>query len=224
MILIWETPSGELESIEFDATLRETHSSAATITQHAVESGAAISDHVRPTNVHASFECFVSDSPTQMPLSQMYGVRGSIQAVNLEAGNARELVRGAHRSQEAEYEDRAIRATANVLKFDGEFSRVGRVYEQLERLRKDATILTASTLLDTLENVVITNLSAPQTAADGDGITFTIELEQIRLAETQFVEVPDPVEPRARPPVDDGATTTTVEEPRESLWHQLSGL
>jgi hypothetical protein len=217
MELVWETPSGQLEGIVFDATPREVHSSGATVTEHALETGANIADHVRPSVLKTSFECFVSDSPVEVPVTQMYGVSGSVRAASLEAGTLPELTKGASGAKPATYEQRSVKATATVLQFDGEFSRVGRVYEQLDRLRKDATLLTATTLLDSLENMVITSLSAPQTAKDGDGITFGLELTQVRFAESQIVEVPDPEEPRARRSTEGGAAATT-EQPLTSIW------
>lgn len=225
LTLIWETESGELEAVEFDATLREVHSGSATVTEHAVERAANVGDHVKPSVRKASFECFVSDSPVETPLTQMYGVTGAVRSLSLDGGTLPELVRGAQRSQPAEYEQRSVKATANVLQFDGEFARRERVYEQLERLRTSATILTATTILAQLDEVVITNLTAPLGASDGDGITFTLELTNVRFAETQIVEVPDPVDPRGRPGQDAGPTSTSEAGPElESLWHQFSGL
>lgn len=209
MDLVWETPSGQLEAIAFDATLREVHNAGATVTAHTVESGASVADHVRPSAIKASFDCFVSDSPSEVPVTQMYGATGRVRAASLDGGKMPELETPAQKGRAARYVDRSVKATANVLQFDAEFSRVGRVYEQIDRLRRDATIVTATTLLDTLDNMVITNVSAPQTAKDGNGIVFGLELEQIRFAESQIVDVPEPDEPRGRPPVDDGAAATT---------------
>lgn len=224
MELVWETASGQLEAIAFDATLREVHSAGATVTEHAVERGANVADHVKPSVRKATFECFVSDSPVEVPVTQMFGVSGSVQSVSLDGGTLPELARAASRATAAEYERRSVKATASVLQFDGDFARRERVYEQLERLRASATILSATTILAQLDDVVISNLSAPVAAEDGDGITFTLELTAVRFAETQLVEVPDPEEPRGRPSADAGATSTTEAPELESLWHQWSGL
>lgn len=222
MELVWESAAGELEVVSFDATLREEHTGSATVTAYPLEGGADAADHVVPSVAKAMFDCFVSDSPSDVPLSHMYGVRGSVQSVDLDAGTTRELVRGASKSTAAEYEKKAIKATASVLTFDGPFARRERVYEQLEGLRKAKTLLSASTILRSLENVVITNLGARLESKDGDGITFSLELTALEFAETQIVAVPEPTEPRGRPSTDAGATTTS--EAGAGLVSNLSSL
>lgn len=225
MELIWTNDAGELEVIAFDATLREEHTASATVTQYPVEGGADAADHVVPSVAKAVFDCFVSDSPSEVPLSHTYGVRGTVQGRELEAGTQRDAVRGAVKTTAAEYERRAIKATAQVLTFEGgTLARRERIFEELERHRTGKTLLTAITQLRELDQVVITNLGAPLEATDGDGITFRLELTAVTFAETQIVEVPDPDEPRGRRPVDGGATSTSeAGEGLSSLLSDISG-
>lgn len=225
MDLFWENAAGELEVISFDATLREEHTATATVTQYPVEGGADAADHVVPSVVKKMFECFVSDSPSEVPLSHMFGVRGTLESVTLDGGTRKRMTRGATPTSAAEYEDEAIKVTAQVLKFDGPFARRERVFEELERLRKERVLLTSITTLDTVENVVISALSFSLDSKEGEGVTFRLELTQITFAETQIVDVPDPEQPRARRPRDAGATTTSEASPeQESLLYQWSGL
>lgn len=208
MDLIWETDAGELDSIVFDVTLREVLVASADVTEHAVETGANVSDHVRPSIRKATFEVVVSDSPSTVPTSQMFGVTGRVQSADLNGGKTPELSKPSSGGRAAEYQQRDARATAQVLQFDGEFSRRQRVYETLERLRSSATVVIATADLVQLEDCVISELTAPRETKDGDAIVFSLTLTQIRFAETALVEVPVPEEPRGLPPADTGATGT----------------
>ena len=52
-----------LEAIEFDASVQETHSNSAEITQHPVEEGADITDHIRRQPEELSVNVIVSNNP-----------------------------------------------------------------------------------------------------------------------------------------------------------------
>lgn len=210
--LVWETPSGELEAMTFDATPREVHGGTSTPTEHPIEGGASAADHVKVGGWKGSFECFVSDSPSEEPLTQMFGTRGRVAGATLSA-KRRQMKTGASKSKGATYEDRASNATANVLSFDGPVARRERVLEQLELLRTSRTLVTATMILGTRENCIVASVGAPLTSKDGDGVVFGLELAQLRFAETQIVELPEPEEPRGRRPVDGGGVSASEASP-----------
>lgn len=60
--------------IEFDATLREVPTYSATVTEHPVERGSAVTDHVIPQNGRVQFEVVVTNTPSQLPATHMSGV------------------------------------------------------------------------------------------------------------------------------------------------------
>ncbi len=57
---------GQTFFMEFDATLNETHDSSSDITQHPVEDGSVITDHVRPRPDALSLNVFVSNHPISL--------------------------------------------------------------------------------------------------------------------------------------------------------------
>lgn len=73
-----------LVSIQFDATVREMHTSAVTVTEHPVEKGANVSDHVRKELAHLTCEAMVSNHPIKVPGTNMQGVSGSVRALDLQ--------------------------------------------------------------------------------------------------------------------------------------------
>lgn len=61
--LIYTTDLGAVFVIEFDATLSEQHTSSAQVTEHPVETGANITDHVRPMLDKVQLEGFITNTP-----------------------------------------------------------------------------------------------------------------------------------------------------------------
>ena len=49
--------------LALDCTVTETHTATSTVTEHPVESGANITDHIRPDPVQLSITGIVSDTP-----------------------------------------------------------------------------------------------------------------------------------------------------------------
>lgn len=52
-----------LAAIEFDCTLSETHEASAQVTEHPIETGANITDHVRPMLARVSIEGLITNTP-----------------------------------------------------------------------------------------------------------------------------------------------------------------
>lgn len=76
-------PNGwSLGGLFFDAWLRLQHTSSLTITQHPVESGAAITDHSFSNPLRFSFEIGVSDCATSVIPGPYAGSSRSIRAFN----------------------------------------------------------------------------------------------------------------------------------------------
>lgn len=218
MILSWFNDAGELASIEFDTFLRENREGTNTVADHPV-GGVVYSDHVIVGPARYSFDCYVSDSPSSAPTTQTGGRTASVQSVNLETGSSSELTKSATDKAAAEYERRAVKGTASVLRFDGELRRRDLVHLELERLRKNVTpVFVTEAVLSPIDRVVVSRVSAP-VSDGGDGITFSIDLREILSADSETAEL-EPDEPRARAPRDSGGTTTEV-VPEESILSRL---
>jgi hypothetical protein len=59
--LLFKRPDYTLDTITLDAVLTESHSSDSEITDHPVEKGVDVSDHVRPKPVSVKLDCVISD-------------------------------------------------------------------------------------------------------------------------------------------------------------------
>jgi len=209
MDLFWVDDAGQVQLVDFDATLREEHVGASTPTRYPIEGNAGAVDHAVLEPVTRIYDVYVSDSPSHQPATHMFGVRAAFESVRVSTG----------------VEGEKAASTARVLAFDGPVARRERVFAELERLRTQRVLVSVSTTLDALDDMLITKVGAPLETRDGDGITFRLELQQITYGEAVVVQVPDPEQPRGRRSVDAGATSTSEADPElESIWHRLSGL
>lgn len=197
LTLEWAGADGALQVINFDASIDEGYESTAEATEHAVEQGAAVSDHVRPNPDTLSFNAYVTNTPVVSALSQMDGAGENHDGVDLDVGGRR--------------------VAAAVTQWDQEFDRVGAVDAQLLALQRSGTLVKVYTGLRVVERLVITRYKVDRDADNGNALSLTLELKRIRIATTQRVLAPR----RVRRPVQRGSAPATP-APLESVAH--SGL
>ena len=180
--------SGDLEArstehgLVFDAVTTETHEGTSVLTEHAVESGAPISDHKRANPDRVSIEAIVSNTPLDAPPESGYGASGIVASV---------------RKGETETD-------AQVMIFSADFDRVSDAVATLRRLRLESTPVTVSTRIHTYDDCQIVAVTTPRESSDGDSVRFQIEIQSVRIAQTRTVDTPQPREPRGRPATDRG--------------------
>ncbi len=190
--LAWTLEDGREQSLTFDATVREAPESTATITEHPIEEGADISDHVRKDLDRISLQVVVSDTPIVNPADHNDGSQGSIQSVQL-SGQEGELTR------------------AQVLVFDGGVTRVRSVYEELLDLMGNGTRVRVMTRLRELEDMVVKRVSPIREADSGDSLVATLELQQISVVSSEIVAAPEPRETRGNNAQERGRENTEDE-------------
>jgi len=251
VILLYETPSGVLSALEFDAVTAEDHTVAADATEHTVETGANITDHVRTklaeftmqgviTNTPLN-ETTIGTSPGALVLGQatlaLQGATSRQDTTASVTGGVASPFRpnGFPRPSSAPVATRGVRTTqlTNVsgssLQATQRVDRVLHVYRTLKALCEGGVRLDVSTYLRVYEDMIITSLSAPR---DGkDAITFSISFRELRTADskTAVVRKRKPKEKRAEPKKEDGAkpkgwALEPEKMPRESLQRMLQNL
>ncbi len=197
-------------SIEFDATLSENHPSSNVVTEHPVERGVNVTDHVRPEVDRVTLEVYVTNAPIKVPRTNLDGATGGTSALELEVPTTGELpiaIPGIGAALKgAGAFNRTISVKAQTLQFD-EFDRVASVYHSLKFLQETAQLLTISTSLVEYENFVIQSVTAPRQAGDGDAMKIQIEARQLRFVTTKTV--PAPKTPVGAKKANLGAKSTT---------------
>ena len=207
MILSYER-GDTVDTVEFDATLRESFPATADVPTRPVEAGADIADHVVPGAQQFSATVVVSDTPVIAPVTQMYGVVGTVEQQEIALGAISQMRRGANASTGAAAEYERGNATARIatLRWSEPFSRVERVLDVLDTIRREGLRCSVFTTIREFDDLYVTRVSPVRTQTKS--IEITLDLVQIRVAESQTVELPEPEEPRARPARDVGRQRT----------------
>lgn len=194
----------ELDLIEFDAAIRIVHTSSAIVSKYPIERSAtldqSLADHIVVEGDRISLEAVV----TNTPIAPIGNTGGEMRATVFDV-ESNYLQKPAQGGELGEIGQRTTGFAAHVLQFDAPFDRVLDVYNALLAIRGQA--VTLITPLRQYDNVAIVDVQAPQDVRDA--ITFSIQFEVLRTGSTESVEAPDPVEPRGRPRVPQGAQSTT---------------
>ncbi len=167
-------------TLAFDCVTSITVEGVSTLTKHAVESGAPISDHKRADPRTVTIEAIVSNTPLDVPPPSGYGNSNDVTTSLEKEG------KGA------------------VIVFSREFDRIQDVIETLDRLRLESTPVTLSTGRRTFDEVQIVQVTEPFEVEDGDSQRFTIAIQEVRIAQSRTVETPRPREPRGASRTDRG--------------------
>lgn len=165
VLLKLDFPDGSRSvQIQLDASVNETHLTNAQITEHQVETGSNITDHIRPMPKKLSLEAVITNTPTTLPTTESRGVTGGV----------RQTQSGAFKYQ--------------ALVFDGPFDRVADSYSDLVDATQAGAFVSIVTTLANYQNFAIENLSVPRNSQSGNAIQFTIDLKEIRTVDTEQVE------------------------------------
>ncbi len=209
---------GALAVIEFDATISETHLAGNEITEHPVEKGVNVTDHVRPRVDRITLDVVVTNAPTRVPRTNMGGATGGVTGLDLVVPTNGDLpiaIPGIGAALKGAGVFRGTQVVqAQVLQFDS-FDRVADVYHELKNLQETATLVTITTSLVEYENFVFENLSAPRQAGEGDSIHFQIDAKHLRFVTAKTV--PAPASPVGVKKTNKGSQPTKDAGPKSSL-------
>lgn len=189
--------------ITFDAILDELHESVSQVTEHPVETGVDVTDHVRPLPDRLNLVGYVSNQPI---IVNPFTERGELRSFKLEVPKWEPPLEPTPGSifrntiaavdgllfGEPEY-------TAQVLAFPDAFDAIRETYEVLLELKRNAVFLEVLTPLRWYEDVILERVAAPRTAGDS-GVAFAMDLRQLRVVESgQVTAPPIPQDPSGHP-------------------------
>lgn len=182
---------GALVFIEVDATVREEHFGATTVTEYHVERGSDVADHARPENRRITCDVVVTDTPIKVPATNRGGIDGAVLVTPIETRSITHLphILPGIGIVETFLPQRSQTTMVEVLNFVGTMRRVQSVFNELDLLRDSATLVNISTPLCEYHDLVIRTLSAPRGPADGSSITFTFTATEIRFVDSEIVAV-----------------------------------
>lgn len=182
--LTWLDASGAEVSLTLDGTKTQGYEHPAEVTEHPVETGAAVTDHIRPGNPTVMIEGIVTNAPVVIPATQVPGVVRTLQTVTLATG-----------------------AKVQLQRWSQTFDRVAVCDELLAALVESAALVRLTTSLRSMESLAVVRYKADR-SDPGDAVTVTLELKRVRLVSTSRAAVPavrraQVASQRAAQPVDD---------------------
>jgi len=226
--IVFETADGTLIAVLADAVRSETHRLEATATEHAVERGAAITDHVRAARDVLSLEITITDSPIRQILVGDRGVAafeatGDFRDVDLDLPArqaASRYARGGPPAEGLQTEERAA-ASARAQIWQPDADPVTRTIDSWSTLlaaRDGAWLAQIVTELRTYESMVLVSAETTRTAVRW--LEITLDFAEVQQVSTELVDVVEVARPRDRRTQDQGSQPT--DQPDEALQSVLS--
>ena len=172
--------------LAIDCTVTETHGASATVTEHPVESGANITDHIRPERLQLSITGIVSDTPLgSKQIQRSIDIGGtSVQVTQQEAPSS---------------------AT-------GGFGRTA--WSKLEAISSAAKPIKVVTRDKTYESMALVSLSVPKDARTGGAFMFAAQFKQVRIGFNRSTKVVVSKAPKSHKKQDTGKQPTAeLEQP-----------
>lgn len=171
--ITWEA-GGRAVAVTLDAATTQGFEVTAEPTEHAVERGADVSDHVKPGPRTFTLEGVITNAPLVD------------DGTNPARADTRPVADGRGRS-------------FTVFAWDAPFDRVRAVDGLLTDLVESGALVTLSTgLRPSSSDLVVTRYRAERSAAVGDAVQVSIELRRVRLVSVRRVEVPEPAQRRGQ--------------------------
>lgn len=216
--------------VYFDAVISEQAEHTATVTEHPIEQGANVADHVKDGLDGLTLEVMVSNTPTQ-DTNDQYG--GTIESVELSVPKYERPISPTPGSLMNAGID-AVKGLLNppqpykaqVLKFSSKFNAVKDMLTMLDDWKKSGIVGSVVTGWKLYPSVVITKVSPSRNQSTGDGAQFSIEFKEIRIVESRAVTAPVPTEARGQIKKPKGRQPTSFVRdpgPKKSILKKLLG-
>lgn len=212
------------DTIVLDVVPSETTERVVTPTEHPVEIGADVTDHVKKNPTRVNLECFVSNKPIDdTVMGQKDGVYG-IEFLDIKTYEQPLLTHvgplpvpspGGITTAARNLVKKAIGAILGKDEFDGSVrvltfptarDYVVKLLDALEKVQDNATLCRVTTSRGwEYEDMILTRIGEVRDLSTGDGATFNLEFQKIRKVSAIAVAAPKPTELRATPKVNKGA-------------------
>jgi hypothetical protein len=183
----------------FDLLESETHMETCVATEHNVEEGSPVTDHVIIESSVLSLVLGVTNTPTS---SDPDRGRGRVSPVELYTpthqppfdGTPGALFRAASASPSGIGPQSTF---VNVLQFVPSFDRIAETEQVMLDIKNGAKLCSVTGLSRQYDDMIVERLEVARTKP---GIaSFSIDLKQIRFVRTASVQAPEPLEPRGTP-------------------------
>lgn len=212
--LYWTNDVGLSKILWFDVVTEEGQNRSAEATEHPVEEGVDVTDHVRPKVPRITLATFVSNTPISNKvevaarIGGMQGI-GTKRLIGAQPGDltGHELVVPSYDPPLQPTPGSLLNAAlgaisslltskkqykAQTLTFPTEFNNVKEVHDELIGLIETSQRVSVATSNRTYANMVIEDCSMSRTADTGTGATIHLEMKEIRVVSALSVTAPKP--------------------------------
>lgn len=203
---------GSSALVQFDLTLGEAHESTCEVTEHQVERGANIADHIIVNRGTLNLEVYVTNTP-----SNDLGGRGQVITQPLDyprfqppfaptPGQLTRSARDAVSGLVGALTGNVPASQVSVLTFPEEMDRVKETHDALLDIQRRKVTCTVLTSTQTYESMVLLAVGLPRDHSGG--ASFNLNFKGIATVATATVQAPQPAEPRGKPSQAKGAQAT----------------
>lgn len=184
----------EIGILTLDAAISVNHTLRATPTKNPIESKSGVAadnftDHVRLENRMLTIEGFISEAPLSNLGSAFNVFTGA--ATSYVSSRVPNAVQGFAAQAFATGLGTVSGMIANRL--PGDLTYPTRAYEYLVELWRNRIPFLVHTRMQLYWDMIITDLSVPQEAADGRSLRFNATFEQIEIVKTSTVKIPESI-------------------------------
>lgn len=226
-----DTATFQEVSITFDVIISETHEIVSKVTEHPVEEGVTITDHVRPEVDKIKLTVFISNTPIEggatrgvdLPLDayQTFGVPPPPPVQFLPTPGA--INRAVTRAIEGAP---SVATRANVMTFDKETDFVKERLTLLRNVKDKAILVSLFTPKWLYNDMLLEEISMSRSEDTGTGAELTLSFRQIRIVAAKTIAAPKPRDLRGnlKKPAGKVATKDPPPEKAQSLLSKGLGL
>jgi hypothetical protein len=215
-IITWTDDGGAAQTLELDVDLQESHDLASDITEHPVEEGVDVTDHVRPRLRRVTIEGYVSDTPWITnpgvgEVAEFKSIEIQLPPKPMQLSLSGGLAAGVSAIGEAVFGPKPP-MKAMILTLDDVKSRKRAIYDALEDVRLNARICRVLTSLHEYESMLIEQVVPTRTPGDGTGAKFVVTLKEIERVSSDVTVAPEPAETLGAAKVTAGAKSAEKDE------------
>lgn len=226
VFLTFEDDAGATVEVRADAITSTRHQLRAQATEHPVESGEDVADHVLPGLDRVTVEAFVSNQPTDPFADESGGFE--IKSLDIPKYEPRPPLNpvGALTSVVSSAVDSLLsgggKVDVTLLTFGDGLNLPRFFYEGMKNLQDRAVLVRVLTKVREYENMIVESIEPVQDNTTGDGVRFVIEFKEVRIVETEVVAAP--VESRAFKQQNRGSKATSPSGNDDGLKSLAAGI
>lgn len=174
--LQWGDARGDTVGLDIDAAKIVTYERAAEVTEHPVEGGSPIADHIETANGTFTLEGVISNTPVRIPRTHTRGLSRALANVDLRVGGQVERVQ--------------------LQQWSGTLDRKRACHAALVELITRRTQVALTTSLETIEHLALTRVQVTEDEESGNALKLSLGFTQLRIVGT--ARAPVPAIPRAQ--------------------------